>query len=147
MTSQGERESGAEARTAAVLSIVAALACAAMLVWLLWIVVDFAHELNPDDDVGWAFVGAMIPGAPILIWLFGAVQLIRGRRVGRWIVAVFAGLGIAASTAIALTAGAEVMGMAVLAILVFGVILGLTVSGSTGRWLVQRSSSLEPRPR
>lgn len=139
MTSQGERESGAEARTAAVLSIVVALGCALFVAWLVWVLVDYSVGLGSGDEAGSIIVLALVPVALILLWLHGAAQLIRGRRSGRWIVGVFAGLGLAASTALAVRVGTGYVVLAVLAIVLFGVILGLTVSRSTGHWLAERS--------
>lgn len=74
---------------------------------------------------------------PILIWLGGAVLMMFRRRLGRWIVAVCAGLGVVIAVAVGLTAGADSGLWVAAAVLVFGLILCLTISASTGRWIAR----------
>ncbi|WP_336081272.1 hypothetical protein [Nocardia sp. SSK8] len=134
MRRQGDvAASGGAAMTAAILSAVIAGVCAVVALLVAAVVGSLEDAIG--DDSGASIVVAVALEVPILIWFGGSVAMLFRRRVGRWIVAVFAGIGTFGAVSVAVGGASGARLWAVLATVVFGVIFALTVSRSTGRWM------------
>ncbi len=125
--------SGAAAKTAAILSAVAAGACA-VLAFLVAAVIGSLEDAVGDRS-GTSIAVAVVLEVPIMIWLAGSVAMMFRQRVGRWIVAVFTGIATFSALSLAVAGTPATRPWAACATVVFGTILALTTSRSTGRWM------------
>ncbi|MEV0433869.1 hypothetical protein [Nocardia sp. NPDC050413] len=133
MSNQGEPTPGHAAAIAAILTVVVAGCCGVFVLLSALLLTDYEQGLG--DTSGAAVAVAVVIEVPILVWLAGAILLMFRRRLGRWIVGIGAGAGLLATVSTAVTVDPESRPWVAAAIVIFGLILGLTVSNSTGRWV------------